>query len=124
MVDRSETGATARKHPALLRMSAIGVAGLLSVLMLTAVAPPIVADQSDRAVVNAPVTLLTAPIGGEIDTPTALSGSDVRDGDPLAPIRNPRLHLRTLILPVGKSSHPRQKAHATPPKTESEIAYG
>jgi hypothetical protein len=62
MIDRSENGATARKHQAILRVTAIGVAGLLSILMVTAVAPPMVADQSDRAVVNAPVTLLTAPM--------------------------------------------------------------
>jgi hypothetical protein len=49
------------RHPVILRVSAIGVAGILATLMVTAVAPPIVADQSDRAVVDAPVTLLTAP---------------------------------------------------------------
>jgi hypothetical protein len=46
-------------HPAILRVSAIGGAGILATLMITAVVPPIVADQSDRAVVDAPVTLLT-----------------------------------------------------------------
>ena len=55
------------RHPAILRVSSLVVGGILSVLMLTAVVPPIVADQSDRAVVDAPVTLLTAPIDGEID---------------------------------------------------------
>jgi len=37
-------GKAARRHPAILRVSSIGVAGLLSALMVTAVAPPIVAD--------------------------------------------------------------------------------
>src|SRR5882757_3705114 len=101
MIDRSENNAdkgpsnsgqsrkAAREHPAILRVSAIGVAGLLSALMVTAVAPPIIADQSDRAVVNAPVTLLTAPIAGEIEALTALPGSDVGNGDKLAQISNP-----------------------------------
>src|SRR5437763_16661839 len=109
MVDRSETGATARKHPALLRMSAIGVAGLLSALMITAVAPPLVADQSDRAVVNAPVTLLTAPISGEIDTLSAAPGSDVRSGETLAQISNPRLDRATLISLEERFAHVREK---------------
>jgi multidrug resistance efflux pump len=106
-----------------LRVSAIGVAGLLSALMVTAVAPPIVADQSDRAVVNAPVTLLTAPIGGEIDALTALPGSDVRDGDKLAQISNPRLDRGTLISLEEKSSDARQKLDATRAKRDSDRAY-
>jgi hypothetical protein len=44
---------------------------LLAALMLTAALPPIVADQSDRAILNAPITLLTTPIAGEI---SAFSG--------------------------------------------------
>jgi multidrug resistance efflux pump len=123
MVDRSETGANARKHPALLRMSAIGVAGLLSVLMLTAVAPPIVADQTDRAVINAPVTLLTAPISGEIGLLAARPGREVHDGDTLAQISNPRLDRGTLISLQEKASDARQKLGATRAKHDSDLAY-
>ncbi|WP_225670368.1 HlyD family secretion protein [Bradyrhizobium hereditatis] len=112
-----------RRHPAILRVSAIGVAGLLSALMVTAVVPPIVADQSDRAVVNAPVTLLTAPIGGEIDALTALPGSDVRDGDRLAQISNPRVDRGTLITLEEKSSDARQKLDAARAKGDSDRAY-
>src|SRR5947208_15526481 len=113
MIDRSENGTTkgsstsgprarqshkvVREHPAILRVSAIGVAGGLSALVVTAVAPPIVADQSDRAVVNATVTLLTAPIGGEIDALTALAGSGLGDGARLAEASNPRLDPGTRI---------------------------
>ncbi|WP_249734019.1 HlyD family secretion protein [Bradyrhizobium sp. sGM-13] len=113
----------ARRHPTILRVSAVGVAGLLSALMVTAVAPPITADQSDRAVVNAPVTLLTAPIGGEIDTLTALPGRDVRDGDKLAQISNPRVDRSTLISLEEKSSDARQKLDATRAKGASDRAY-
>jgi len=112
-----------RRHPAILRVSAICVAGLLSALMVTAVVPPIVADQSDRAVVNAPVTLLTAPIGGEIDALTALPGSDVRDGDRLAQISNPRIDRGTLITLEEKSSDARQKLDAARAKGDSNRAY-
>jgi multidrug resistance efflux pump len=123
MIDRYETGAAVRKHPGILRVSAIVVAGLLSVLMLTAVAPPLVADQSDRAVVNAPVTLLTAPISGEIGLLTVLPGRDVRDGDTLAQISNSRLDRGTLISLQEKASDARQKLDATRAKHESDITY-
>jgi multidrug resistance efflux pump len=123
MIDRSETGAAVRKHPGILRVSAIVVAGLLSILMLTAVVPPIVADQSDRAVVNAPVTLLTAPISGEIGLLTVRPGRDVRDGDTLAQIRNPRLDRGTLISLQEKASDARQKLDATRAKHESDLTY-
>jgi hypothetical protein len=39
-----------RHHPAILRASSLVVASVLSPLMITTVVPPIVADQSDRAV--------------------------------------------------------------------------
>ncbi|MHC2334142.1 HlyD family secretion protein [Bradyrhizobium sp. USDA 4454] len=123
MIDRSETRGTVRKHQGILRISAVGVAGLLSILMLTAVAPPIIADQSDRAVVNAPVTLLTAPISGEIDSLTALPGHDVRDGDTLAQISNPRLDRWTLISLQEKASDARQKLDATRSKYDSDVNY-
>src|SRR3954463_10245660 len=122
MIDRSN-GATVRKHQAILRVSAVGVAGLLSALMLTAVAPPIVADQSDRAVVNAPVTLLTAPISGEIGLLAVLPGRDVRDGDTLAQISNPRVDRGTLITLQEKASDARQKLDATRAKHESDLSY-
>jgi multidrug resistance efflux pump len=142
MIDQFESGATPhasipearvghetgrskapRRHPAILRVSAFGVAGLLSALMVTAVAPPIIADQSDRAVVNAPVTLLTAPIGGEIEALSALPGSDVRDGDRLAQISNARVDRGTLISLQEKSSDARQKLDATRAKRDSDRAY-
>jgi biotin carboxyl carrier protein len=81
----------ASRHPMILRVSSLVVASVLSLLMITTVVPPIVADQSDRAVVNAPVTLLTAPIDGEIDSLSASPGHSVEAGASLAQISNVRL---------------------------------
>ena len=85
------------RHPMIVRASSLVVASILSLLMLTAVVPPIVADQSDRAVVNAPITLLTSPIDGEIDSLAATPGHSVGTGDSLAQISNVRLDRGTLI---------------------------
>jgi hypothetical protein len=51
------------RHTVILRVSSLVVASVLSLLMITTVVPPMVADQSDRAVINAPITLLTSLVG-------------------------------------------------------------
>lgn len=117
-----QSGETHR-HPVILRVSAVGVAGILSALMVTAVIPPIVADQSDRAVVDAPVELLTAPIGGEIGALNANPGSSVRSGDRLAQVANPRLDRTTLISLQERATDAREKLDATRANRQSDRAY-
>ncbi|NPV19389.1 HlyD family secretion protein [Bradyrhizobium aeschynomenes] len=111
------------RHPVILRASAVGVAGILSALMLTAVVPPIVADQSDRAVVDAPVMLLTSPIAGQVETLSATPGGEVRARDRLAQITNSRLDRTTLISLEEKAADARQKLDATRAKHQSDITY-
>ena len=53
-VDSSSAGkpepvSRARRHPVILRVSSLVVASVLSLLLINAVVPPIVADQSDTA---------------------------------------------------------------------------
>ena len=113
----------APRHPTILRVSAVGVAGLLATLMVTAVAQPIVADQSDRAVVDAPVTLLTAPIAGEIDTLAVEPGTEVAVGQRLAEISNPRIDRGTLISLEEKAADGRAKLGAARSKRQTDAAY-
>src|ERR1700730_12893337 len=110
-------------HPAILRVSSLIVAALLSLLMLTAVVPPIVADQSDRAVVNAPLTLLTAPVEGIIDVLSAVPGREMHPGESLARISNSRLDRSTLISLESKAADVRAKLAATPGKRASDREY-
>jgi hypothetical protein len=98
-----------RRHPVILRVSSLLVTSMLSLLLIDAVVPPIVADQSDRAVVNAPVTLLTAPIEGEIDSLTMSPGHAAKAGDSLARISNVRLDRTTLISLQEKAGGARAK---------------
>jgi len=81
----------------LKRTIAITVSGSLAALVLTAVLPPLVADQSDRAVVNAPVTLLTSPIDGEVTSMTAMPGTLLNSRSSVAEIVNSRVDRSTLI---------------------------
>jgi multidrug resistance efflux pump len=92
-------------------------------LLINAVVPPIVADQSDRAVVNAPVTLLTAPIEGEIDSLTMSPGHAAEAGDSLARISNVRLDRTTLISLQEKAGDARAKLASTVARKNSDRAY-
>ena len=111
------------RHPTILRVSSLAVASILSLLLINSVVPPIVADQSDRAVVNAPVTLLTSPIDGEIDFLTMSPGRTVEAGDSLAQISNVRLDRGTLISLEEKAADAREKLAATQGKKDSDRAY-
>jgi multidrug resistance efflux pump len=111
------------RHPAILRVSATLVAGLLATLMVTAVVPPIVADQSDRAVIDAPVELLTAPISGEVDSIVATPGQDVGADNRVARISNPRLDRSTLITLEEKQAEARGKLDSTHANRQSDLAY-
>jgi multidrug resistance efflux pump len=99
------------------------IAGVLSVLLVSAVAPPIIADQSDRAVINAPLTLLTAPIDGEVGSLSKQARDAVEPGDVLARISNARVDQSALIALEQKTSDERAKLEATRRKKESDRAY-
>jgi multidrug resistance efflux pump len=80
-----------------LRGVTYGGAILLAGSLLLASLPPILSDTSTRAVVNAPVVLVTAPIDGELDKLLAEPGDPVAHGEVMARIRNDRLDRSTLI---------------------------
>jgi multidrug resistance efflux pump len=120
---KTPAGSRVGRHPLILRVSSLAVASVLSLLMITTVVPPIVADQSDRAVVNAPVTLLTSPIDGEIDSLAISPGHTVQAGDSLAQISNVRLDRATLISLEEKAAEAREKLAAAQANKESDRAY-
>ena len=118
-VKPSRTG----RHPIILRVSSLVVASVLSLLIITSVVPPIVADQSDRAVINAPITLLTAPIDGQIESLSTGPGRSVAAGESLARISNTRLDRGTLITIEQKIADAREKLEATRAKKNSDREY-
>src|SRR3981081_1036593 len=120
---KTPVASRASRHPAILRVSSLVVASVLSLLMITTVVPPIVADQSDRAVVNAPITLLTSPIDGEIDSLAAAPGHSVGAGQSLAQISNVRVGRGTLISLAGKAAGGVEKVAAAQAMNESYRAY-
>ncbi|MDB5578332.1 MAG: hypothetical protein JWR80_3508 [Bradyrhizobium sp.] len=111
------------RHPTILRVSSVAVGSVLSLLLINSVVPPIVADQSDRAVVNAPVMLLTAPIDGEIESLTMTPGGSAEAGDSLARISNVRLDRTTLISLQEKAGDARAKLASTVARKVSDRTY-
>jgi multidrug resistance efflux pump len=106
-----------------VRISSFAVAGVLAALIATTVMPPLVADQSDRAVVNAPVTLLTAQISGEVKSLTVAPGQLLRSGEPIARIVNERVDRATLIGLESKASEAHESVEATRMKRETSLQY-
>lgn len=110
-------------HTRVVRVSAYSVATVLALLMTTATLPPLLADQSDRAVINAPISLLTAPIAGEMTDVSASIGKRLGLGDSVARIHNGRIDRTTLITLDGKVDELRGSLLAARQKKESDQAY-
>lgn len=111
------------RHRRFVRVSSVSVASVLAVLIGTSVLPPLVADQSDRAVVNAPVTLMTAPIAGDVSAIPVKVGDVVERGTLMAQISNDRLDRSTAIQLAGRVSELRERALAAESKRASNEAY-
>lgn len=106
-----------------MRGASYSVAAILSLLMVSAVLPPLVADQSDRAVVNAPVSLVTAPISGNIETMLVRAGQPIERGATIAQISNKRVDRSTLILLEGKAADTRERGLSAGRKLASNVDY-
>jgi multidrug resistance efflux pump len=112
-----------REFRGVLRTASSLVAAVLAILMLSAVVPPLVADQSDRAVVNAPVTLLTAPISGDVDAISIRPGEAVTRGQTIARLSNARVDRTTLITLESKAAETKGRLQAAGRKRDSNAQY-
>ena len=107
----------------LRRAIGFSVAAGLAALVLTSTLPPLVADQSDRAVVNAPVTLLTAPITGEVRSLSAAPGAHIGARFRVAEVVNDRVDRTTLITLEGKQSDTQENLRAIRAKRDSDKRF-
>jgi multidrug resistance efflux pump len=105
------------------RALALTVATVLAMLLLTSALPPLVADQSDRAIVNAPVTLITSPIAGDVKSLTPRAGEGLAANAPIAEIVNSRVDRSTLVVLEGELSDTSAKIYAIRAKIESDDRY-
>ncbi|WP_089504081.1 HlyD family secretion protein [Methylobacterium indicum] len=119
----SQRPQTPHRHRGLVRLSSVSLASVLALLIGTSVLPPLVADQSDRAVINAPVMLLTAPISGDIAAIPVKAGDGVAPGALLARIANPLVDRTTAIQLDSKVTDLRERALSAERKRLSNLAY-
>lgn len=95
-VGHSRPDATTRLHHRIIVLGTYLVGLIVAVLAITAALPPIVGDETDRAVLDAPVTFLTTPISGEVAGVTPAAHAD--GGGPLnVLVHNTRVDRTTLM---------------------------
>jgi multidrug resistance efflux pump len=104
-------------------LATYGIVAVLALLLVSAVVPPILADESDRAVVNAPIILLTAPIAGEIASIAARPGQLIGQDEQVAHIQNKRVDQSTLITLEEKAASIRESIQAARRKRDSDTDY-
>ncbi len=107
----------------IVRISSFSVAGVLGLLIVTSVMPPLVADQSDRAVVNAPITLLTAQISGEVRDLEISPGQRLDADQTVGRVVNERVDRANQIDLESKVSEARESVEATQLKKDSGLRY-
>ncbi|MGH1589751.1 HlyD family efflux transporter periplasmic adaptor subunit [Methylobacterium phyllosphaerae] len=110
-------------HSKVVRVSAYSVATVLALLMTSATLPPLIADQSDRAVINAPITLITAPIPGEVTKVYSKLAEDLEAGESIVQIHNGRVDRSTLIGLDGKTDELRTGLVSAQKKIDSDNIY-
>jgi len=110
-------------HAKVIKFTTYSVASVLAVLLLTATLPPLVADQSDRAILDAPVTLLTSPIAGEVTALNVKTGSSIPKGTVVAEVENKRVDRSTLLTLQGKAADYQQALVAARSKKDADQKY-
>ena len=96
---------------------------VLALLLVNSALPPLLADQSDRAVIDAPITLLTSPIAGEVTSIVGAAGQRLQPNTLVARVENARVDRSTLITLEGKVNELQSALHAANQKKASDNAY-
>ncbi len=110
-------------HGRIIRATSYCVASLLAILTLTAALPPIIADESDRAVLDAPVTLLTTPIAGEISALNVNVADRTSQGTMIAEVKNTRVDRSALIALESRANNYREALTSARSKKQADLLY-
>lgn len=110
-------------HHGIIKVTAYSVASVLAVLLLTAALPPLVATQSDRAILDSRVTLLTTPISGEVSSLRTTVGERTGSGGLVAVVQNTRVDETALITLSSKVAELTEKVANATNKRQSDQRY-
>ena len=79
------------------RLVGLGVLGFIVWLLLSTLLMPLVSASATRAILNAPVILLTTPIDGVVSSLEVKPGATFSQGQKIAVVENPRANQETLL---------------------------
>lgn len=79
------------------RLVGLGVLGFILWLLLSTLLMPLVSASATRAILNAPVILLTTPIDGVVSALEVKPGTTFTQGQKIAVVENPRANQETLL---------------------------
>ena len=79
------------------RLVGLGVLGFIVWLLLSTLLMPLVSASATRAILNAPVILLTTPIDGMVSSLEVKPGMTFSQGQKIAVVENPRANQETLL---------------------------
>lgn len=79
------------------RLVGLGVLGFIVWLLLSTLLMPLVSASATRAILNAPVILLTTPIDGVVSALEVKPGATFVQGQKIAVVQNPRANQETLL---------------------------
>jgi multidrug resistance efflux pump len=122
-IHRLQGSNTEKNYRAGIRTASSVVAIVLALMAATLALPPLVTARSDRAVVNAPLVLLTAPISGEVQSVAIEAGGEAKQGEALFSLENARVDRSTAIQLSQKISEMKERIIAIARKRESNQAY-
>lgn len=80
-----------------VRTASYVTCGVVAYVLLAGALPPLLSDSTRRAVVDVPLTLVTAPIAGEVTSLDARPSDRIATGQGVARIENNRVDRSTLI---------------------------
>ena len=71
-----------------MRVFSFSAAGVLGLLLVSGSMPAVLSDSTDRAIIDAPVDLITSPIKGVVSSLTINPGDPVAAGQSLAVVQD------------------------------------
>ena len=105
------------------RLVGLGVLGFILWLLLSTLLMPLVSASATRAILNAPVILLTTPIDGVVSALEVKPGTTFTQGQKIAVVENPRANQETLLTLQTRRLTLEQQLASSSSQAEHDLRY-
>jgi multidrug efflux pump subunit AcrA (membrane-fusion protein) len=105
------------------RLVGLGVLGFILWLLLSTLLVPLVSASATRAILNAPVILLTTPIDGVVSALEVKPGTTFTQGQKIAVVENPRANQETLLTLQTRRLTLEQQLASSSSQAEHDLRY-